>query len=240
MTPAVEIWAIDVFAELRSLDRHLGKLAADEIDRASRFRLEADRTRFIVARGTLRELLGMRLGIAPPRVGFALGDHGKPMLANAGRAAPHFNSSHSGRWVLHAFADVPVGVDVEEIRPGMADLDDFAWVLSPKEREFVSGFAGLDRARAMATVWVRKEAYVKALGEGLSRSLAEISVATGEDGRARLDFDAGRPADPQGWNLEDMQIDPAYRACVAYAGHRRPIGLRQYRAARPLLRRDYL
>jgi len=228
---APEVWRVDVEAETPRLDEHLARLSAVERARAGRFHLDADRARFVVSRGSLRDLLSGAVGCGAGAIEFAQGPQGKPLLAR--HPALHFNTSHSGRWVLHAFADVAVGIDVEEIRPGMERLDDFAWVLSLDERSAVSQAPRPERAKAMATVWVRKEAYVKALGEGLSRSLQKIGIATGPDGRPMLAFDWNPPAAQRRWSFLDLEMDRDYRACLVHAGPPRPVSVRSYRRDAP-------
>jgi len=223
-----EVWKVDVEAERHRLDRYGALLARAEAERASRFRRSDDRLRFLVARGTLREILADRLGCAPDAIEFDTGPNGKPALSNRTVGGPQFNSSHSGRWVLHAFDDLPVGVDIEEIRPEMAILEDYARVLSPEERRLVSRAAPADRSAALARVWVRKEAYVKALGEGLSGSLPDIAIDEAPDGTPTLVRSGNRPLDPRAWSLVDLDVDPAYRACLAHVRHRGPTVLREY------------
>ena len=163
----LEVWAVDVSAEIASMAGHVGRLTADEVRRAASFYRDEDRHRFVVARSTRRVLLARQLGVDPATLVFEEGRHGKPRLRADGGPVPSFNSSHSGRWVLHAIGDVDVGVDVERIRCDFARLDDFLWILSPEERAVASAAAEPMRAAILATIWVRKEAYVKALGEGL-------------------------------------------------------------------------
>jgi len=226
-----EVWKIDVTAELPRLAMHRARLTPDEVGRAARFYSDADRARFVVGRSTRRMLLARRLGIDPAALVFYEDPYGKPRILEDLGAGEYFNSSHSGRWVLHAFADVEVGVDVEEVRPEMARLEDFSWVLSAEERAFVLRAAGPLRAAALATVWVRKEAYVKALGEGLSRSLPDIGITEGgEDGPA-LAYDRTPGGRGRRWSFTDIEIDASHKACVVHAGQRRKIVVCDYRSA---------
>lgn len=225
-----EVWRVDVAEELYRLPLHGSRLTDAERGRAARFRRDEDRQRFVIGRSTRRELLARHVGTNPASLVFAEGKHGKPRLPPGASPSPHFNSSHSGRWVLHAIADVEVGVDVEEIRPEFADLDDFAWVLSDAERTFVLAAAPTARAAALATVWVRKEAYVKALGEGLSRSLPDIGITVGADGRPMLAFDRNPAARERCWSFADLEIDAGHKACLVHAGPARRIVVHDYRA----------
>jgi len=224
-----KLWRVDVAAEAHRLLLHRARLTDAERERAARFRRDADRERFVIGRSTRRELLARHLGTDPATLAFEEGRHGKPHLPPDNSPGPHFNSSHSGRWVLHAIADIEVGVDVEEIRPEFADLDDFAWVLSDAERAFVLAAAPPQRAAALATVWVRKEAYVKALGEGLSRSLSAIGIVAGASGEPMLAFDRNPPAHQRRWSFADLEIDARHKACLVHAGPARRFAVHDYR-----------
>lgn len=224
-----EVWAVDVPAEIARMAEHVGRLTADEARRAARFHRDEDRHRFVVARSTRRVLLARQLGVDPATLVFEAGRYGKPRLRSDAGAAPSFNSSHSGRWVLHAIADVEVGVDVERIRPEFARLDDFLWILSPEERAVASAAAEPMRASAFATIWVRKEAYVKALGEGLSRSLPDIGIVAGNAGPA-LAYDRNPGHRAAQWRFVDLEIDDSHKACVVHAGPRREVVVRAWRS----------
>lgn len=229
--PMPEVWKVDVVAEARRLDRHLARLTGDEAARAARLRREEDRERFVVGRSTRRLLVASRLGVDAETLVFVEGRHGKPGLPAGSQARPlHFNSSHSGRWVLHAIADVEVGIDVERVRPEFARVDDFLWVLSPDERRLVQGAPERCRAAVLATVWVRKEAYVKALGEGLSRSLPDIGIACASHGEPVLAYDRNAGASGRRWRFADLGIDELHKACLVHEGALRPIVVREFAA----------
>jgi len=132
-------------------------LYADEVARAARFRLERDRRRFVVARATLRRLLGERLSREPRGLRFVYGAHGKPAL-QAGELS--FNLSHSGELALYAFSRArDVGVDLEAVRE-VPEAERIArdWFSDADYRRF--GFFGC---------WTRREALAKALGRDLHR-----------------------------------------------------------------------
>jgi 4'-phosphopantetheinyl transferase len=216
--PMLEVWKVHVDTELARLDLHRSRLDATEAARAARYRLDADRARFIIGRSTRKELLAHLMGTEWNALEFSCTEHGKPQLQPVSVTTPHFNSSHSGEWVLHAFADAPVGVDVELIRPEMAALDDFAWFLSRDERSFIEAAGDSQRAAALATVWVRKEAYVKALGEGLLRSLRDIGIVVGPDGKPAHAYDLNPLQDKRQWRIADLRIDEWHKGCVVHAG----------------------
>ena len=158
--------------ELRSFG---ALLCAAETQRAKRFRFERHRRRFIVARARLRKLLAARLGIAPHEVELAYGANGKPCLKHNGW---HFNVSHCDDVALFAFSKAfEIGVDVEAIRPIRGADTIAAQFFSPREKEAYAALAPNDKALGFLHCWTRKEALVKAIGEGLSMPLERFDVA---------------------------------------------------------------
>src|SRR5882672_6549869 len=154
-------------------------LADDEKARAARFYFERDRTRFARARTLLRIILGMELGLPPGKVRFAYGAHGKPELAeDLARSGVRFNVSHSHGLGLFVVArDAAIGDDVELVRPVRYGRAVARRYFAEDECETLEGFAGDAWDRAFFRCWTRKEAFVKALGEGLSFPLRDFSVS---------------------------------------------------------------
>jgi 4'-phosphopantetheinyl transferase len=187
-------------------------LAPDEQQRGSQFRFDRDRRHFIVARGLLRRLLARYAGGAPAQIEFCYGPQGKPALA--GRDDMQFNVAHSHGAGLFAFTrGAPIGVDAEQIRPLEYEAL-AAGFFSPAERTTLMAMPVERRQDAFFTYWARKEAYVKALGWGLSVPLDRFDVAA-PDASARLLADRGNPDAPQQWSLHDIDAGPALRAAVA-------------------------
>ena len=190
-------------------------LSEDERQRAGRFAFERDWRRYIVARGRLRQLLAERLGIAPHAVEFAYGRRGRPALAPALDRGLCFNVAHSGEIALYVFArHRAVGVDVEAVR-GLPDADAIAArFFSRREYEDYSALAPVYRRRAFFSCWTRKEAYIKALGDGLYHPLDafDVTLAPGEPARIRRVADA--PGETCGWEIESFVPAPGYVAAV--------------------------
>jgi 4'-phosphopantetheinyl transferase len=177
----------------RSLESHL---TDDERQRAARFHFDRDRTRFVCARGLLRRLLAAELHVPPDRIRFDYGAHGKPSIAaDQARSGLRFNVSHSDGLGLFVLArDRAIGVDLERIRPvryGRAVARRF---FADDECAALDGLVGDDWDRAFFRCWTRKEAFVKAVGDGLSYPLRAFSVAVSDGDPARIlrvDGDAG-------------------------------------------------
>lgn len=181
-----------------------------EQHRAGRFRVEAARNRFIVARAILRHELGTMLGVPASQLELALSERGKPRLAgpSSGRR-PRFNLSHSGELVVLAVSDDPVGVDVEAIRQ-VANADRLARrFFSPAERQAVAACCGERRDRAFLTIWTRKEAYLKATGLGVGMPLSGVETEPDPDAAARLVAVAGDRAEAARWQLREIEIPNA-------------------------------
>jgi 4'-phosphopantetheinyl transferase len=193
-------------------------LAPDERDRAARFHFERDRRRYTVGRGVLRALLGEYLGVAPARLTFAYGAQGKPALATDGDGI-RFNVSHTGATALYAVTrDREIGVDVEGLRPDFATDEIAERFFSMAERQALRALSPAERCRAFFSCWTRKEAYIKARGEGLSLPLDgfDVSLSPGEPA-ALL---ATRPvAEEAGrWTLENLDAGPGAAAALAVEG----------------------
>lgn len=169
-----------------SLDRPFEAFAAlldeGERARAARFAFERHRRRFIVAHAMLRLVLADLLEADPASLRFTTGPHGKPQLADH---ALRFNLSHSGERAAVAVAsDREVGIDIEVVRP-MSQLGSFAaLVLAPAELAALARTAGSEQTRAVLSAWTRKEALVKARGDGLRENPAALDVGFGPDAAA--------------------------------------------------------
>lgn len=211
-----EVWRIRVAAAWARAETHRALLDDAERAREAQFEHGVDRARFVVARAAVRRLVGLQLGVPGERLALTTGAHGKPMLADP-FARLHFNVSHAGDWVLVALdATAPVGVDVEQVRPELDRIDDYAAVLSPEEHAALRVLPAGTRAQAMARLWVRKEAYVKALGEGLNRPLHDICIGDDGCGRPQVHYDRHGSGPGAPWQLTDLPVDGRHVACVAW------------------------
>jgi 4'-phosphopantetheinyl transferase len=192
-------------------------LTPDERGRAERFRFENLRHSFVLTRGALRVLLGRYLHVSPAKIQFAYGSKGKPRLAEPGLAT--FNLSHSGGLAVFGFAaSCEIGVDVEEVRP-MADMLDIAQrFFCPAEAAELISLPANQRERGFFRCWTRKEAYIKALGEGLSVPLDGFQVTLRPGERASIIHLAGDANAARTWRLYDLELSPGYVGALAYHG----------------------
>ena len=214
----VDVWRMRLAREAGEVAALHALLDPAEQSRARMFRAERDRRRFVVARATLRTLLAEYAGLDPHRVTLIVRAGGKPIVSNDGaNGSLHFNLSHCGELAVCAIADREVGVDVEQLK----HHDDMERVaqhfFADEEARRLRTLAGMERTRFFFRTWVRKEAYLKATGEGLARRTTSFTVQTpgagvtivAPDGSCRVD------ASYQVYDLPD--IDDHF-AAVALAG----------------------
>ncbi len=187
-----------------------------ERHRASRFVFERDRFRFIVGRARLRQLLSARLGVRPEVVEFAYGKRGKPALASAyADSNLRFNVSHSEDVAVYAFTyGREIGVDVEAIRP-LTDADDIASrFFSRYEYEIYLALDACDRPLGFFNCWTRKEAFIKALGDGLYYPLDSFDVTLAPGEPAKILRVKDTPGDECGWCLDGFSPARGFIATV--------------------------
>src|SRR5512135_1240383 len=213
----VHVWyaSLGKAAQLRA--RWLAILSPDEKERAMRFYFEADRLRSVAVRGILRILMGRYLGLQPEQIPFTYGEFGKPALDDAaGTHSLHFNVSHSDDLAVFAFArSQPLGVDVERIR-SVTDESRFAGELfSPAESALLESRSGFEKVRAFFRLWTSKEAFLKAVGMGLTIPLDRIEVALAADGAPRLVSIDGGSEPAQTWRLQSLNPMPDYEVSLA-------------------------
>jgi 4'-phosphopantetheinyl transferase len=180
----VHVWRASLDADPATVERLLGYLSPVEKDRAARFLSPRDGNRFTVCRGILRELLGGYLHRPAGDICLEVGQRGKPVLhADAGMPDLRFNLSNSQGVALYAFAlGREVGIDIEKVRPEVAFQGIEDRYFSPRERQELRDLPEKLRPEGFFLCWTRKEAYVKARGDGLYLPLDsfDVSLTPGE------------------------------------------------------------
>ncbi len=219
-----ELTANEIHVWCASLNKPLSRfnnvLSAGERRRAERFHFEEDRQRFIVRRGILRTFLGYYLNVEPGRLQFCYGKNGKPALADKfGGGAIRFNMSCSKALALYAFTrDTEIGVDIEYIRD-LSEMEPIAErFFSARESAAFYTLPESARREAFFNCWTRKEAFLKATGDGLSGPLDgfDVSLVPGEP--ARLLGINGDARAVSRWSIQDLKPAPGFAAAVAIEG----------------------
>lgn len=222
----IACWRVDLEQPESVVGALAALLSADERERAARFVFPRDRRRFTVTRACLRALVARCCGEAATAIRFAYARHGKPALA-APTPAVHFNVSHAADVALIALTrDQPLGVDIEAVRP-FADLRDVAArFFTRAENEAITTVPAADRELAFFLCWTRKEAFSKALGDGLTLALDRyrVSCRPGEPARI-LEID-GSPTAGAAWSVHDLRPAPGFVGAAVIRGARRTVDLR--------------
>jgi 4'-phosphopantetheinyl transferase len=204
----VHVWAAALDLAPEKLAWLAAALSPDELARAERFRFPQLRTRFTAARGQLRKLLGQYLQLDPASLEFAYTARGKPGLAGAAAGRLHFNLAHSQDLALIAVTRLaPLGVDVEKIRPMPDALAIAERFFSTAERAAFETLPSAAHDVAFFHLWTRKEAWLKATGDGIAESLSKIEVAFLPGEPARVRAIAGDAAAGDAWSL--CELNPA-------------------------------
>ena len=216
----MHVWLAELEQPERAVQHLASTLSENELLRARRFYFERDRQHFIVARGLLRTILGWYLALSPARLQFTYGPRGKPSLsASCGGEQLRFNVSHSHELALYAVTrGREIGVDIEFMR-SLEDADDIArHFFSAHERATLRSLPARLKYQAFYNCWTRKEAYIKAIGEGLSQPLDEFAVSLAPGEPARLLSVMGKPDEVSRWTFEALQPPAGYAAALAVEG----------------------
>lgn len=231
----LHVWQIPLHQSgdvVRMLEGHLSVI---EARRAIRYRREMDRRRHVVAHGALRELLAEYTAQTPRDVSFGHTAIGKPFLIDNRREKPlRFSLSHSGDWAVVAVAlSTEVGVDIEQIDSEVSVEAVAERFFSRSEFEALRNAPSEQRTEFFFTAWTRKEAYLKARGEGIADRLRSFSVSVNPEQIPVLLTDSKDPPAVRGWRIYDVDIACGYAAALAAEGDTHQIHLMHWTARFP-------
>ena len=226
LTPRLDVDEVHVWRaslNVLGMDRRALQrtLSVDELQRAQRFKFRVGRDRFITGRGLLRVILGKYLRLDPRQVPLSYGSHGKLLLDTRGTSPTlFFNLSHSGGLALFSVSQGRAnGVDLEYIPKNIDCFEIGDRVLSPREIKVLRSLPQPDQRAAFISCWTRKEAYLKATGEGLSVDMDQFEVM-GSRGKPILHFRTGDGlVNASRWTLQDLPIEQGYSAALCVEGH---------------------
>src|SRR6267142_2484587 len=214
----VHVW-LATLAE-HSVDSLRSLLTEDELARADRFHFAKDRNHYTVARGLLRKLLASYLVAEPAELRFSYAEKGKPALLESQRHSLNFNLAHSNGMAIFAFAlGREVGIDLEFIRDDLADEKIAERFFSQSEIETLTKLPLELRKRAFFDCWTRKEAYIKARGEGLSMPLDEFDVSLAPGAEAALLRNHKEPGEVMRWSMQSLAVPAGFVAALVVSGH---------------------
>ncbi len=218
----IHIWQRCLQASEQICDEAFALLSEDEQAKAQRFHFAKHRRRYIMARSGLRKILCYYFPLQAEQFIFAYSPHGKPSIAYPKNPnAIQFNISHSGEIALYGLScQYELGIDIETIsdRPtdGLAQR-----FFAPEEAAQLMRLHQGERKKSFYDVWTQKEAFIKALGLGLSYPLTNFEVkATGTAGLIKVIDD-----DFSQWHLQKIEVLEGYSAHFAI---RQPVRRTQY------------
>jgi 4'-phosphopantetheinyl transferase len=217
----IHVWRIFLAEAASYLQRLQQTLSHDELTKAERFHFQKDRTQFMVSRGALRTILSQYLDINPSALCFDYNPYGKPsLIVEQGGDTLRFNLSHSHEIALIAITkNREIGVDIERIDTNFPYQQIAERYFSPLENAVLRSIPEPIQLKAFFTCWTRKEAYIKAVGKGLSIPLDcfDVTLAPGEPA-ALLNFQE-KPEEASRWSLIELIPSPDTIATVAVEGY---------------------
>lgn len=212
-----DIWFADLRLDELWFSACLDLLSEDELSRMHRFHFERHRRRYAVGRATLRCLLAKYYGVAPASLKFCEGPAGKPVLSGAWAASEiQFNVAHCEDLALFGITrGALIGVDVEQIRE-IPEADHLVrQFFCPEEANVFSRLPPVQRPQAFFNLWTRKEALLKATGEGVAHSLNRVEVSLLPEEQASIRKLPPEFGQIDQWSLVEVTSQPKYAAAVA-------------------------
>ena len=218
----VHIWRACLLQPEPILNRLGDILAEDEWERSKRFRFASDRQKFVVARGVLRFILCRYLEIPPRQLRFGYSSYGKPaLLDNCGQGSLRFNLSHSADLALYAISNKrEVGIDVESLSSPVTPQEIARRFFSSRESGEICGLPPERQREAFFHCWTRKEAYVKARGEGLTFPLDQVEVPFAASESVSFLCEMRDRESASIWSLYNVTVDTGYAAALVVKGSR--------------------
>jgi 4'-phosphopantetheinyl transferase len=231
----VHVWRL-IFNQLTdNLEFFTKTLSPNERDRADRFRFEKDKAHFIVFTGALKTIIGRYLNCDPRRIQFQYSEFGKPyLMANHDGDAFFFNMAHSNHLAVIGFGRIlQIGIDIEFIRP-IPDIDEIGKrIFSPNEYKKYHSLPENQKQTAFFNCWTRKEAFIKAIGKGLSFPLDRFSVSFAPGNSCRIIDIDGDTEKASKWSL--VHFIPAKNYSAALALNDRVIKIGYYTLTQTVL-----
>jgi len=216
----VHVWRVHLDSSTSQFKTLEHSLSSDEIVRANRFYFQKDRDRFIVARGMLRLILSRYLYIDPGHLRFCYGKYGKPYITTElNDSTLCFNMSHSHEFALYAVTwDRPIGIDVEDVSQKVDVQNISERFFSSTENKILALIPAERKQEAFFRLWTRKEAYLKARGEGLSGQLDQFDTSSFLDLDSNVVTVNDGSIDRSRWAVIDLVPHPNFVGAIVMKG----------------------
>lgn len=217
----VEIWRLHFPSYVNSVCHFYDILQPDEKHKSSLFYHKKDKDKFVMGRAMLRMILGSYLRADPKALEFTIGIHMKPVLKIKGEIPVHFNLSHSGDYILIAFSDHPVGIDVERYESHLNITEVMEIAFSDKEVKYMK--KQRQPFQAFFQLWTRKEALLKAASKGLNNDIKYVPCLNGKHV-----VSAALLNNSQSWRVSNFPVDKQHIGSIAYLNTTRELRFKQF------------
>ena len=209
----VVVWMTQVLTAQNAMPFLESCLDAHDRERAARFHFAEDRARYVLGRALVRNILGRYLAQAPETIALTYTDHGQPYFP--GDETMRFSITHAHDLVAVALtANAQIGIDIEYVERKL-NLNELAGrILSADDFGAFKALPGSEKEAEFFRVWTRKEAYLKARGEGISEGLQKISVSFGPDEVTSL-ADTRDESTAQKWRMHKLSLPAEYMGALA-------------------------
>jgi 4'-phosphopantetheinyl transferase len=202
----MEIIAVKIPREVSAQEQQILKrlLTRAEVTLAARLARPVDALRRLVATSFLRMTLGTRVQLPGQRIPLRRGPHGKPFIAARHRL--QFNLSHAGDYLVLAFDERELGIDIEQIK--QRDMDGISYFFSPRELAAYQNCTSDEKIGFFFDLWTAKESFIKAVGKGFALDLARFTICFGDTITVETELD------PRQWHFRQYALDPGYKMTV--------------------------
>lgn len=204
-----DVWSVPIETDSQIIEDLRQNLSSDERARALRFRAVEHQELFVAGRGILRRILSCYARVRPESLVFRYGTKGKPHLQSS--SGLQFNLGHSGGRAVYAVAGDDVGVDIELIKPSQDWQKISTRFFSPREAEELTKLDPSQKIAGFFACWTRKEAYIKAIGDGLAIPLSKFCVGADP---LRTEGAIDEDGCPQRWYFKDLKLGKQYAGAV--------------------------
>lgn len=216
----IDIWRTPLDLPKSEIDNYANLLSAEEMKRAERFKVKRKYREYIISRGLLKKILGIVLKSDPLDIRIQYAEHDKPFITDTWRDKQvSFNVSHSHKQTVIALSlDRTLGIDIEHIRDNVEFKKLAKRFFSKQESSDLDTYTNSGIAKAFFACWTRKEAYVKALGDGISFGLSEFSVSVNpydSDVSLTTHWDQDEASK---WSIKNLETEEDYIAALATDG----------------------
>ena len=213
----IDIWRTSLNLSNKRIDNYLSILSDDEAQRVESYKSAKRRNEFIISRGLLRKAIGQSLDVDPSGFIFEYAEHNKPFLSPATLGVPvTFNVTHSGNQAMIALSlDRTIGIDIEFIRHNVDFKKLAKRFFSKQEARALDDLDEINLPRVFFSCWTRKEAFVKALGDGISFGLSEFSISIDPDDKGIALITHWDKSQALKWTLLNIITDEDYVAAIA-------------------------